>query len=448
MSQPLPEVPIVEFILISICIVFSGLFSGSETILTSLSETRIRDMINNPSRWGTKRLKKWLNNPTRMLSSLLVGNNFVNIAGSILASKVAYHYLRSYADAVAIGGMTFLILIFGEVIPKTIGKVWYDRLAPWAMLFTYLVDCILYPVSFTLNKFAKSVLVSIVDSKSKLKEPSITEGEIEHMITLGEKEGVIDKNEGELLHSVLEFKDTIAKEIMIPRHKIVAISIDASIRKALDILISSGHSRIPVYSSNLDNIKGLLYAKDILALQWKEERGRQSLANILRKPPFFVPETKKISELLTEMQKGKVHLAVVVDEFGSTSGLITLEDILEELVGEIRDEYDKEENPIVQRCDSSWEVQAWVSIYELGETIGTQIPDTGEYETLGGFLMNLLGEVPPAGTEVKWSNYKFKILESSPRRISKVLIAKIEQKSDKKSQDGIQQHGGIDKNEW
>jgi len=349
----------------------------------------------------------------------------VNIIGSILAAKVAYHYLESYADAVAVGVMTLLVLIFGEIIPKTIGKLWYSKLAPWAMVFALIVDRLFYPLAWVLNKLAHTVFRRIEAASDSASPPVVTEGEIEHMILKGEEVGVLDKDRGELLRSVLEFKDTIAKEIMIPHGRIVAIAADASIEKAFDIAISSGHSRIPVYSGKIDNIEGLLYTKDLITVKRKGGAEPATVRELVRKPPFFVPETKKVSELLSEMQKKRVHLAVVVDEFGSTSGVITLEDIVEELVGEIRDEYDHEEAPIRKSSEGVWEAQAWISIYELGETLEADIPDTGEYETLGGFLINLYGSVPQAGKSLLWNSFRFTVTESDNKRITTVKIEKL-----------------------
>lgn len=417
--------PFAEILSILICVSLSGLFSGSETVLTSLTEAKIMDLMNNPKRWGTKRLQHWLRSSTRILTSLLIGNNMVNIIGSILAAKVAYHYLESYADAVAVGVMTLLVLIFGEIIPKTIGKLWYSKLAPWAMVFALIVDRLFYPLAWVLHRLAHSVFKKIEAASDSASPPAVTEGEIEHMILKGEEVGVLDKDRGELLRSVLEFKDTIAKEIMIPHGRIVAIAADASIEKAFDIAISSGHSRIPVYSGKIDNIEGLLYTKDLITVKRKGAAEPATVRDLVRKPPFFVPETKKVSELLSEMQKKRVHLAVVVDEFGSTSGVITLEDIVEELVGEIRDEYDHEEAPIRRSSEGAWEAQAWVSIYELGEALQVDIPDTGEYETLGGFLINLYGSVPQAGKSLLWNKFRFTVTESDNKRINTVKIEKL-----------------------
>lgn len=431
MPEPQAETPLFEISSIVICIFLSGLFSGSETILTSLTETKVLDLIGNPRRWGTKRLNHWLRSNTRILTSLLIGNNLVNIIGSILAAKVAYFYLQSYAEAAAVGTMTFFVLIFGEVLPKTIGRLWYDRLAPWAMLFALTADRLFYIIAWPLNKFARKVFLTIEEATDTASPPTVTEGEIQHMIEIGEEEGVLDKNRGELLRSVLEFKNTIAKEIMIPHGRIVAISTEASLEKAFDIAVSSGHSRIPVYRGKIDNIEGLLYAKDLIAVKRKGGMDNITIKDLIRKPPFFVPETKKVSDLLSEMQKKRVHLAIVVDEFGSTSGVITLEDILEELVGEIRDEYDKEEPPIKKSAEGAWEAHAWISIFELGEAIGAEIPDTGEYETLGGFLINIHGSVPAAGKSITWSDYKFTITDSEIKKINKVKIKEVQKKKEK-----------------
>ena len=417
--------PFPEIVGIAVCILLSACFSGSETALTSLTETKILDLMQNPKRWGTKRLKHWLRSNTRILVSLLIGNTLVNIVASILGARVAYIYLQAYAEAVAIGVMTLLILIIGEILPKTIGKLWYIRLAPWAILYAVVIDRLLYPLSWLLNRMATRVFQGLRRALNSPDHADVTEGEIEHMILKGEAEGVLDRSRGEILLSVLEFKDTIVKEIMIPGTRIVAVSSDASIDKVLDVAISTGHSRIPVYSVRIDNIDGLLYVKDLLAAIRKRGSEGVTLKDLVRKPPFFVPETKKVSELLAEMQKKRVHLAVVVDEFGTTSGVVTLEDIIEELVGEIHDEYDKDESPIRKTADGTWEAVSWTSIYELGEAIGVEIPDSGEYETLGGFLINLHGSVPQAGRSLHWGGYRFTIIDAETKRINTVRIERL-----------------------
>ena len=424
MSEPQIDPPHLDILGIAICLFFSGLFSGTETVLISLSESRTRDLINDPKRWGTKRLEHWLRRSTRILASLLVGNNVVNIAGSILAAKVAYFYLQSYAEAAAIGVMTLLVLIFGEVIPKSIGKRWHWKLAPWAMLLALIADRLLFPISWPLGRIARRLMASIESKSGFMDQPAVTEGEIQHMIELGEEEGVIDKQEGELMRSVMEFDETIAKEVMIPRGKIIAIPMDAGINKAFDIAISSGHSRIPAFRDKLDNIEGLLYTKDLLSLRRKGAPDTIAIKDLVRESVIFVPETKKISDLLKEMQKQRFHLAIVVDEFGSIAGLITIEDIIEELVGEIRDEHDKEETPISKTGELTWEAFAWVSIYELGESLEIEIPDTGEYETLGGFLTDRHGSVPAAGREIRWNHFKFIISDADIKRVIKVKIIK------------------------
>ena len=416
--------PLWDIVLIIICLVMSALFSGSETVLTSLSESRVRALMDSPNRWGTGRLKHWLHSSTRILTSLLIGNTLVNTISSILAARVAYYYLRSYAEACAIGVMTMLILVFGEIIPKTLGKLRYSGLAPWAMLFALMADRLLYPLSWVFNQMAKIVFKKIGNAVSQDEVSPITVGEIEHLIQIGEKEGVIDKGRGEMMRSVLEFKETIAKEIMVPHTRMVAISIDTNLEKAMDVAISSGHSRIPVFRGKIDNIEGILYVKDLLTIRMKPGQENVSLKDLIRKNLLFVPETEKIGDILTEMQKKRVHLAIVVDEFGATSGLITMEDIIEELVGEIRDEHDKEEVPIKSIGNGVWEAYAWVSIYDLGEALGTEIPDSGEYETLGGFLTNQYGSVPPVGKTIEWDGFSFAILDADARRINRVKITK------------------------
>lgn len=247
--------------------------------------------------------------------------------------------------------------------------------------------------------------------------------EVEHMIEQREESGSIPEDFAELLLSVLEFKDTVAREVMVPRTQMKAIDIDTSIDEALDVIVQGGHSRYPVYRDRVDQIEGILYAKDLFRLLRNGDREKhRSLDRIIRRPVFFVAETHKIGQLLREMQSRRFHLAIVVDEFGGTSGIVTLEDILEEIVGDIRDEHDTED-PLVQELGDGWLVDASISIYDLGEILDVDFEeDEGDYDSLGGMLIELADGVPQVGEAVDAHGYRFLVRDADERHVTRVEV--------------------------
>ncbi len=418
-----------EIIGLGVCLLFSGFFSGTETALTALSQSRCQQLIDEGDRWATV-LKRWMAHPNRMLTTLLVGNNLVNILGSILAYRVADYFLDSYVDAMAVGAMTLIVLVFGEVTPKTYAKHNPERVAIPALHLLRIFELAFYPLAFVLARFGR-FLVRWFGGKDAADGPTVTEGEIEYMIELGQKEGAFEEAaQGTLMASALEFKETIAKEVMIPRTAAHFLQMDTPVAQALEKVIAWGHSRVPVFGEDLDHVEGVLYAKDLLQMTAYAPPSKHSLRRVVRRNLLFVPETQRISDTLGEMRARRLHLGVVVDEFGGTSGLITIEDILEELVGEIRDEYDREEEPLRQVGDGIWVANAQISIGDLGELLDVEFPDNGEYESLGGMIVNELGKVPEAGAEVVLEGLLMKVTAADERRVARVQIERVESLED------------------
>jgi putative hemolysin len=420
----LESFPISELAGVVICIILSAYFSGTETALTALSNAQTEKLA---EKWKfiAPILKKWNSDPGLILSSILIGNNIVNILGALLSGKIAYHFLSGYqnglADAVAVGVMTIMVLIFGEVTPKTFAKVNPQKWVVPALFFLRMFQWILIPFSIILSKFAK-IAVKIVGGE--IQTTGLTQTDIEHLIKLGNHQGVFEEVEqGELLTSVIEFKYTLVKEIMLPRTDTHFLDCDTTIQETLEKIEQWGHSRVPVYGESVDDIIGILYVKDLVELIGKPNVDlSKSINDLLRKPVSFVPETQKINETLKTMQAGGTHMAIVVDEFGGTAGIITLEDIIEELVGDIRDEDDKEEDYIVKIKDDEILVDAHISISDLEEELDISIPDDGEYNSLGGFIISEVGNVPPEGFILKFDNYEFTVVESNERHIVKIKI--------------------------
>ncbi|MCB9638278.1 MAG: HlyC/CorC family transporter [Myxococcales bacterium] len=421
----LGEVSNWEWLLILFCLFFSAIFSASETALTALTYAKIEQLIDKDSaRYG--RLKLWLEHPNRVLTTILVGNNLVNILASSLATTISQRIFQNQGVAIAVGVMTFFILVFGEIVPKTYAKHHATQVAHRVFPILQLSYWGFYVMTGMLVTLA-AWAVRIFGGNIHRSGPFMSEEDLEYMISLGTREGVLHSEKERLLKSVLEFDDITLREIMVPRINVVALSVDASRKELLELAQDASHSRIPVYRDNMDHIVGILYLRDLFRMYTANgESGLgEDWAPLLR-TPYFVPSTMKVSDLLSEFQRRKSHMAIVVDEFGGTMGLVTLEDILEEIVGEIHDEYDKdEEQDIVELEPGKWQASAQLSIRELEELLDVEFPDEGDYETLGGFITSESGRVPQVGEVLERFHFTFHVLEADERHVRLIEIKRI-----------------------
>jgi putative hemolysin len=401
-------------------ILAAAFFSSAETALTSLGEARVRSLVETGGRRAAL-LRFWLNHPDRILSALLLGNTLVNVGLGSLTALMADEAGYGNGLAVLTGVTTVVLLLFGEITPKTFAKRHASGYAIVMMPLVVLVYWVLYPLAWLFVQMPRA-LTRLIGSDGK--GEAVTSLELEHLIALGARQGSIDKVRERLLSSVLAFTEVLVKEIMIPRTQVIALEETATYDEALKLVTETELSRIPVYRGSLDEVVGVLHAKTLLADVKKGIQPSEfQLTNYLRKP-FFVPEVMKVSRLLTEMQRRKTHQAVVVDEFGGTSGIVTLEDVVEEIVGEIHDESDVEEKRIKILSEGLILADAQVSIRELEEHLGIDFPDEGDYESLGGFLTATAGRVPPAGSLVVWGGLTFTVKAADDRRVHKVEIAR------------------------
>jgi len=399
----------------------SAFFSSSETALTALGEARVRSLVDTGGRRASF-LRLWQAHPDRILSALLVGNTLVNVGLGSLTALMADEAGYSHGIALLTGVTTVLLLLFGEITPKTFAKRHASGYAVFIMPLVALVYWILYPLAWVFVQVPRALSRAI--GSAPVSVESVTSQELEYLIELGARQGSIDKVREELLSSVLAFTEVLVKEIMIPRTQVVALEETATYEEALKLVTESELSRIPVYRGSLDEVVGVLHAKTLLADVKKGiEPAEFKLINYV-KEPFFVPEVMKVSRLLTEMQRRKTHLAIVVDEFGGTSGIVTLEDVVEEIVGEIHDESDVEEKRLKVLSDGVVLADAQVSIRDLEEHLGVEFPEGGDYETLGGFLTATAGRVPPPGSLVVWGGLTFTVKAADDRRVQKVEIAR------------------------
>ena len=419
----------------------SAFCSGTETALTALGDARARQLVESGGR-RARLLGIWVRSPERVLSTLLIGNTLVNIAAGALAGDVAGDMARANgwsvgsAVAVAAGVTTATILFLGEIIPKTIGKRHPIQVSLAAISVVHLFYWVMWPLTTGLVRATNALVCAF--GGARVPTPAVTSDEIEYLIEMGTREGVLDEVKEELLNSVLEFADRVVKEVMIPRTRMVAIDRDAPAEEILRILTENPFSRMPVYRDSVDNVIGVLLVRDVV--QELVKGPRAAVVDTIErhvKPPFFVPEGMKISRLLKEMQKRKTHLAVVVDEFGGTSGLVTLEDVIEEIVGEIQDEADVEPVPVREVSPGVYLADAGVPLRELQEFLNeradgagddpdrlVKFPEEGDYETLGGFVTATAGRVPPVGSLLAWDGLTFTVRGGDERRVTRVEITR------------------------
>jgi putative hemolysin len=427
-----------EIIGVLLLILLVGFFSATEVAVLSTRKSRMQELAEEGDKQAASVLA-FLNNPELFLASIHVGNILSLILASILAGLLGFQHLAPALKAsdqrwvseassyISLGtivlAIAFLVVVFGELVPKSLALRSAEsvalRVAPMMSLFATVIR-----IPARILTAASNLVLKPFKDSTTFTESRISEEEFKLMLEEGTKTGVIDETEHELIESIFEFTDTTAKEVMIPRPDMVAVDINMSRDIIIRIVLEEGYSRMPVYSETIDNIIGIIYTKDLLGLL--EHRNVIILEDIIH-PPYFVPETTKISHLLRDFQKRKIHLAIVNDEFGGTEGIVTMEDIIEEIVGEIHDEYDEEVKDIEQAADGSFLVNGRISIKDLNERFVTNLPEEEEYDTLSGFLHKLTGRIPDLNETITHENLSMTIVKKSQRRIRLVRLKKREE---------------------
>lgn len=410
-----------QILLLAILLILSGFFSSSETALFSISRTKARHLAKIPGK-ANALIKQMKDDPHRLLTTILIGNNAVNVAASAIAARMAFEIFQGYdigtTSSYAVGTvtlvMTFLILVFGEVIPKSMATRNSVLIARTVIYPIYWCSIIFRPIVIILDFIPKIT--------GKIKQtPSVTEEELMTFVEVVEEEGEIKEAEKELIHNIFEFDDTNASEILTPRADMYVIEAD----EPLDLrdIVASGYTRIPVIEESIDNVVGILNVKDLLAHQ----ANGQTITDVrkLMRTPYFVPEHKKLDKLLRQFKKRKSHMAIVVDEHGGISGLITLEDAIEELVGEIRDETDKEEPLIIRQKNRDWVVLGKADIDEVNDVIKMNIPDSAEYDTFSGYILEQIGRIPSENEKITIGDFEIIVKSMDGNRIKEYIVRPI-----------------------
>ncbi|MEA2687536.1 MAG: magnesium and cobalt exporter, family, partial [Candidatus Eremiobacteraeota bacterium] len=374
-----------EIAALVVLVAAAAFFAASEAAIVSINRIRARALAEKNIR-GSDRLQKLLENRNRTLTSVLIGATFVLLAADSVATALFIHLNVPNAAVWSTIVMTVVILLFGEILPKTIAVGSGDRTALRLAPALNFVTRVLSPLT-TAFLWVTDNMIRMFGGTRHI-GPYVTEDDIKTMVNVGVEQNVLEEQERELIHSIIEFGDTIVREVMTPRTDMVTVSVTSSPRRALDLVIAEGYSKLPVYEETVDNVIGVVHDRELLIALANGTIASTSLRSLMR-PITLVPENKRISELLREMQRGKYSLAIVIDEYGGTAGLVTMEDLLEEIVGEIRDEHDEgEEEPIRRLSDEEWVVDAGTNIEDVNIALAIALPHE-EFETIGGYIVGL-----------------------------------------------------------
>jgi CBS domain containing-hemolysin-like protein len=402
-----------QILILVVLLIFSGFFSSAETALFSISRVKARHLGKMAGKTNLL-IMRMKEDPHRLLATILIGNNLVNIGASSLATALALDYFKDQAVGIATGGMTFLILVFGEILPKSIATRNNILISRMVIHPIFWLSILFFPLIKFLDFIPK------LTGKIK-RTPTVTEEELMTFVEVVEEEGEIKEEERELIHNIFEFDDTNAYEIMTPRADMFVIDVDDELR--VDEIVKSGFSRIPVIRGDIDHVVGILNIKDLFM------RHLTAAAPLdvreLMQPPYFVPENKKLDSLLRQFKRRKSHLAIVVDEHGGVAGLITLEDVLEEIVGEISDETDKVEARIVRLKNKEWIVLGKADVEEVNEKIPMEIPESKEYDTFSGFVLNQIGKIPQEKEEIPIGSFIVTVQKKDGNRISEYHVRQV-----------------------
>ena len=406
-SVPIQAVTIVLMILLS------AFFSSAETAMTTVNRIRIQALMEQ----GDKRaiiLDKVISNSSKMLSTILIGNNIVNISASSLVTTLTIQVLGNVYVGAATGALTLIILLFGEITPKTLASLHAEKIALSYAKIIYFLTIILTPVVFIVGKLGNGVMYLLrVDPNAKANP--MTEHELRTLVNVSQEDGVIEREEKQMIYNVFDFGDSTAKDVMIPRIDMTFGDINATYDELMEIFREDMHTRFPVYEENTDNIIGIINIKDLILYPKNQEF---SIQNILREP-YFTYEYKRTADLMVEMRKASVNLAIVLDEYGSTAGLVTLEDLLEEIVGEIRDEYDEDEEEDLKEIQPGKE---YIALGDINEALSIHL-ESEDYDSVGGYIIEQLDSLPSQGQSVTLENgIRLVVDELDKNRIEAVHI--------------------------
>ena len=409
-----------QIIIFILCILLSAFFSSAETAYMSLSKIKVRNMIEDEVK-NAELIKKLIDDSARLLSTILVGNNLVNIGGSSLATSVSIQLFGDVGVGIATGVVTLLVLIFGEITPKTLATENAERLVIAYAKPLSLLKIILGPATMILSAIT-GVIAKIFGATPASDKPLVTHDEFETMVNVSKEEGVIDQSEQAMIQNLLTFRESKGADVMTPRTSIVGVEVDATYHDIVESFSVEGYSRIPVYEDSLDDIIGIIYARDIIGYQ--DDPDDFELKKYLR-DAVFVFENQSTTKILNRMRSQHVHLAVVVDEYGGTAGIITIEDLLEEIVGEIEDEFDHKKLNMIQMVgDDEYLIDGSLEISEFNKLFQADLSDD-EYNSIAGFIIGLIESIPEEGQTTSFKHYHFTVEKMDGNRIEYIKLKEI-----------------------
>ena len=407
-----------RFIVLIILLILSAFFSAGEAVVVSISKVRLR-MLQNQKKKSARYIEKLVSDSEKSISAILFGNNFINIAATAISTSIILEYFdgTSLTLGIASVAITIVILIFGELTPKIITINNAEKVGMFIAFPLWISVVILWPATFSLTFLIKGTLKILRIYKEN--PQAVTETELKTLVNIGHEEGVIEAEEKTMINNVFEFGDGTARDVMSPRTDVTGVLLSASFNDVMSIFHSERFSRLPVYKDDLDNITGILHLRDIAFLNNKEKRSFK-VAKYMREP-FFSYESKPAGKLFSEMREKSISIAVILDEHGGTSGILTLEDLIEEIVGEIYDEYDDAETDIEETSTGEYFVDGGMKIEDFNDTAGTSFV-SDDYDSIGGFVMGLFDKIPDAGEAVSSEGVEFVIEEINKNRIEKLRV--------------------------
>lgn len=407
---------LVQIIVLVILLIGSAFFSASETALMSLSKIDARHMVDQNIK-GAKLVSKLIEDPNKLLGSILVGNNLVNIGASALATSIAINLFGNTGVGIATAIMTLLVLIFGEITPKSLSAQNGQKVAVFVSKPISIIVTVFSPIVRVLMCIS-NFIIRIFGGEIDTKKPFITEDELKTIVTVSHEEGVLEAEEKEMIYNVFGFGDSYTKDVMVPRTDMIALDLTSTYEDILTLYKEEQFSRIPIFEETQDNIVGILYIKDLLLCHIDPQNF--TISKFLRKP-YFVHEFKRIDELFKEMRIKKIGIAIVVDEYGGTSGLITMEDLIEEIVGDIDDEYDVTEDKVIPLEDGSYLVDGACRLSVFNQMLNLNI-NSNEFDSIGGFVIGLLDRFPAKGEIIMFEGIAFTVEKTLSHRIQKLKV--------------------------
>lgn len=415
-----PESSIMEIIALVLMIFLSAFFSSAETALTTVNKHRLRSLSEEGNKTAGKVLKL-VENPSKMLSAILIGNNIVNISASALATTYTTEVFGSRFIGVTTGVLTLVVLLFGEITPKTLATIYSEKISMIYIHVIYPLTVILTPVIWLIDRLSGGIFFLMRIDPDAV-DNQMTEGELRTIVDVSLEDGVIEKEEKSMINNVVDFGDANAKDVMVPRADMALISVDASFDEVFRTFTEDHYSRLPVYDDSKDSVIGIVYLKDLFFFQNQKGKKEEFFVRSIMREPFFVFEYQKTSSIMAEMRKRFVSMAIVLDEYATAVGLITIEDLLEEIVGEIRDEFDLDElENVTALSENHYEVEASMKLNDLRDEIGI-ILESEDYDSLGGYVIELLDHLPTVGETVKKDGITLKVVSMDKNRIDRVSI--------------------------